>query len=265
MGDAGDSIKARNSSWSFGGDVSEHFDAHVEKSVPLYHEGHDLVAKLSDFFLNDGSTCYELGCSTGALSAQILARNAHRRIQCIGVDIEPSMVDKARERCAGDPNFTGIVGDMAEIDFEPADLIVAYYTIQFTRPRNRQLIFDRLYETLNWGGALVLFEKVRAPDARFQDMMTASSKIYNAADTHTPRNPKSNVDESRYATGASIVKWRISSTHMTNLVFPAPNNAWVQIIPVATKGIPKPWMRIPRAPASITARSSLMRSRTASG
>ncbi len=173
MGDAGDSIQAKNSAWSFGGDVSEHFDAHVEKSVPLYHEGHDLVAKLSDFFLNDGSTCYELGCSTGALSEQILARNAHKDIKCIGVDLEESMVEKARERCASQPNFTGVVGDIAEIEFEPADLIVAYYTMQFTRPRNRQLIFDRLYEALNWGGALVLFEKVRAPDARFQDMMTA--------------------------------------------------------------------------------------------
>ena len=173
MGDAGDSIQAKNSAWSFGGDVSEHFDAHVEKSVPLYHEGHDLVAKLSDFFLNDGSTCYELGCSTGALSEQILARNAHKDIKCIGVDLEESMVEKARERCASQPNFTGVVGDIAEIEYEPADLIVAYYTMQFTRPRNRQLIFDRLYEALNWGGALVLFEKVRAPDARFQDMMTA--------------------------------------------------------------------------------------------
>ena len=173
MGDAGDSIRAKNSAWSFGGDVSEHFDAHVEKSVPLYHEGHDLVAKLSDFFLNDGSTCYELGCSTGALSEQILARNAHKDIKCIGVDLEESMIEKARERCASQSKFTGVVGDIAEIEFEPADLIVAYYTMQFTRPRNRQLIFDRLYEALNWGGALVLFEKVRAPDARFQDMMTA--------------------------------------------------------------------------------------------
>jgi len=25
---------------------------------------------------------------------------------------------------------------------------------------------------LNWGGGLILFEKVHAPDARFQDMMT---------------------------------------------------------------------------------------------
>ena len=27
------------------------------------------------------------------------------------------------------------------------------------------------YEALEWGGAFVLYEKVRAPDARFQDLM----------------------------------------------------------------------------------------------
>ena len=32
---------------------------------------------------------------------------------------------------------------------------------------------DGIYESLNWGGGFFLFEKTRAPDARFQDMMTS--------------------------------------------------------------------------------------------
>jgi tRNA (cmo5U34)-methyltransferase len=31
-------------------------------------------------------------------------------------------------------------------------------------------VFDAIYRALNWGGAFLLFEKVRAPDARFQDI-----------------------------------------------------------------------------------------------
>ena len=34
-------------------------------------------------------------------------------------------------------------------------------------------MFDRIFNALNWGGGFLLFEKVRAPDARFQDMMSA--------------------------------------------------------------------------------------------
>jgi tRNA (cmo5U34)-methyltransferase len=62
--------------------------------------------------------------------------------------------------------------DVCDFEFEPADLIAAYYTIQFIRPDRRQKLFDRVYQSLKWGGAFIMFEKVRAPDARFQDMMS---------------------------------------------------------------------------------------------
>ena len=49
---------------------------------------------------------------------------------------------------------------------------VSYYCIQFVPPKDRQTLFDTIYKSLDWGGAFVVFDKVRAPDARFQDMMT---------------------------------------------------------------------------------------------
>jgi tRNA (cmo5U34)-methyltransferase len=56
-----------------------------------------------------------------------------------------------------------------DIQLEPADLIVSNYTIQFLPPRVRQELIDKIYRALNWGGAFFMFEKVRAPDGRFQD------------------------------------------------------------------------------------------------
>ena len=50
---------------------------------------------------------------------------------------------------------------------------MAYYTIQFIRPKERQRLIDKIYSSLNWGGAFIYFEKVRANDARFQDITTA--------------------------------------------------------------------------------------------
>lgn len=172
MGITGDNIQAKNAGWTFGGDVCDKFDDHVLKSVPLYNEGHDLVLKVSDFFINDDSVCYEIGCSTGKLIHELAQRHEHKKARFIGIDIEEAMVNKAKERCKGDKSVAFKRSDILEVEFEKSDLIVAYYTIQFVKPKNRQLILDRIYQALNWGGALVLFEKVRAPDARFQDMMT---------------------------------------------------------------------------------------------
>lgn len=168
----GDNIAPANANWTFGGQVADTFDDHVSKSVPLYDEGHRLCAQISDYFLNDGSVCLEVGCSTATLTRKIADRNAEKDVSYLGVDPIPQMIAKAQEKCANIPTAEFIIGGIQDVDLPKCDLITCYYTIQFIKPRDRQLIFDKLFETLNWGGGLLLFEKVRAPDARFQDMMT---------------------------------------------------------------------------------------------
>ncbi len=172
MAKVGDAIQAANANWSFGGQTREQFEQHINKSVPLYAQGHELVAAISDFFLVDESRCYDLGCSTGALLASLAHRHASRQIQFVGIDREADMVRQAQDRCHAFTNIEIHHQNLIDIELESADLIVAYYTMQFVNPKHRQAIFNRLYEALNWGGGLILFEKVRGPDARFQDMMT---------------------------------------------------------------------------------------------
>lgn len=173
MSKVGDAIIAPNADWSFGGEVAQTFDDHVEKSVPFYHEAHTLIAEVSDFFLARGSLGYEIGCSTGTLLRELGLRNQSKDVKLIGIDREAGMIRKAIERCRDLPNVQAVQADIVDYDLKPCDMIVAYYTIQFIKPKVRQLLFDQIYEALNWGGAFVLFEKVRGPDARFQDIMTA--------------------------------------------------------------------------------------------
>lgn len=174
----GDGILAPNANWTFSNDVARGFDQHVAKSVPLYHEGHQLVCELSDFFVKSDSVVYEIGCSTGTLTLRLAAHNAAKKARFVGVDVEPEMIAVAEGKRseAGAANVAFLVDDALQMEFEPADMIVAYYTVQFIRPSQRQRLIDRLYQTLQWGGALLLFEKVRGPDARFQDI---ASRVYD--------------------------------------------------------------------------------------
>lgn len=172
MVNVGDDIQAQNASWSFGGNVPKSFDSHVRKSVPLYMEGHDLIIKLSDYFLQEESLVYELGTSTGELLKKIADHNPNPSIRFVGVDREPGMIDMARDKCANDKRISFEVEELIQFPLEKCDLVISYYTMQFVRPKFRQELFNRIFESLNWGGAFVLFEKVRSPDARFQDIMT---------------------------------------------------------------------------------------------
>lgn len=173
----GHGIRADNASWSFGGKVPANFVNHIRQSVPLYEEGHGLVVSFSDYFVSPTSTVYEIGVSTGELLRKLaMHHQAKTAVRWIGLDVEEAMVEKARAHCAGAGPIEILLEDARLFSFEKADLIVSYYTMQFVPPRDRQLLFDKIYEALNWGGAFIMFEKVRAPDARFQDMVTT---LYN--------------------------------------------------------------------------------------
>ena len=173
----GHNIEVENAAWTFGGDVPDTFVSHIRQSVPLYEEGHELVCQLSDFFVSASSTVYELGTSTGELLKKVALRNKHRDgARYIGSDVEAAMVPRARAHCADVPAISIIEEDARVQVLEPSDLILSYYTMQFIPPRDRQALFDKIYASLNWGGAFIMFEKVRAPDARFQDIMVT---LYN--------------------------------------------------------------------------------------
>ncbi len=196
----GDDLEAKNADWSFGRVSGERFQKHLRRSVPFYAEGHDLVCRLSDFFVRQDSTCYELGTSNGVLLEQLVRRHSVKPgTRWIGVDREKAMIASARERLdtcidalvpqheqGGVPDVRLVAEDASQLEFESTDFVVAYYTLQFMAPKSRQETVARIYEALNPGGAFLLFEKVRAPDARFQDIANALYTEYKLDQGFSP-------------------------------------------------------------------------------
>lgn len=170
--EAGDGIISNVGRWSFGGDVPQRFDAHVSKSVPGYIEGHNLICDILPFFSMHGGLICDIGCSTGVLT-QKMSEKVVGLSDVIGIDVEESMIELARKRTEGLNNVSYFVGSFLEAEIDTCDVCVAYYTLQFISPKFRQLAVDKIYESLRWGGAFILFEKIRGADARFQDIYTA--------------------------------------------------------------------------------------------
>jgi len=185
MGQSGDKIEAQNANWKFSGAMVDHFEEHVAKSVPLYKEGHELIVKLSDYFVKDDSICYELGSSAGTLTNKLAQAHTFRNAKFIGIEIEEDMVNKANELYSS-KNLSFVCDDMTTATLEKADLIVSYYTIQFIHPKLRQQLIDKIYDALNWGGAFIFYEKVRANDARFQDIISNLYMEYKLDQGYSP-------------------------------------------------------------------------------
>lgn len=172
----GTKIKSSNTNWTFDGKVYKNFDTHINKSVPLYLWAHEIGLDISDFFIKKNSNCYDLGCSTGTFLKKLALRNKKKKAKFYGVDEVKNMVKYAKKNCKNFKNIHFLNKDVSKINFQNCDFITSYYTIQFIKPSERQRLFNKIFKSLNWGGAFLFFEKVRAPDARFQDIM---SLIYN--------------------------------------------------------------------------------------
>ncbi len=168
-------IKYGNASWSFDGKTVKKFDQHIKQSIPLYDLAHDLTLKFSDFFLSEKSNVYDLGCSTGTFLNLISKRHNKKKHKFIGVDEIKKMCFEAKRKNIKNKNVKIINSKIENIRLQKSAIITSFFTMQFVHPSKRQMIFNKIFKSLNWGGCFIVFEKVRYPDARFQDMI---SQIY---------------------------------------------------------------------------------------
>ncbi|MGX9295160.1 class I SAM-dependent methyltransferase [Tsukamurella paurometabola] len=153
--------------WSFASPTPETFDDHAARSIPDYHHGHHLVLALSDWFAT-GAGIVDAGCSTGTLTGQLAAR--HPRTPVHGLDIEPDMIAEARRRTTA---ATFAVGDATtDLPPGPLDLVIAYHVVQFLTADERRTLYRAIAAKLRRGGALIVYEKVRAATAFAQDIET---------------------------------------------------------------------------------------------
>ena len=153
--------------WDFDKVVKE-FDNHISKSVPGYIECQNLVSDISVFFIKKNSTIYDIGCSTVTFTKLVYEKNIEKMVKSIAYDISDEMIKYAKYKKS---KIKFIKKNITTVNFKKSDFISSMYTIQFLHPKDRQVLINKIYKSLNWGGAFVLFEKIRGKDARFQDLL----------------------------------------------------------------------------------------------
>ena len=164
-------IRKKRGAWNFGGSVPKNFVKHIDKSVPFYTTGHEIIKGYSDYFLKNHSVCYDIGTSTSELLIK-LSKYSNKKVKFIGLDIEKKMTDYSKKiiKLKKIKNIKIQQKDITVSNLKNSDMIISYYTLQFINPKHRQKVLNKIYKSLNWGGAFFLFEKIRGADARFQDM-----------------------------------------------------------------------------------------------
>jgi tRNA (cmo5U34)-methyltransferase len=150
------------------------FDAHIDASIRGYADLIGDCTELSQYFVENGTTVCDIGCSTGRLLAEIRARNQARApgARYVGFDIEPAFAPHWQTR-AGD-NIRFLVQDALDYDgFVDLSYVTSIFTLQFLPERHRRDLCKKIFDALVPGGGFVVAEKTFARSPKVQDMLTS--------------------------------------------------------------------------------------------
>jgi len=125
--------------------------AYERLNAPMNERGNDAVARLE---LRGDETVLDAGCGTGEVTATLLERLPHGRV--IALDGSRQMLDKARERFAGDARVSFVHADLGEpLPLgEPVDATVSTSTFHWVR--DHDALFRHLAAVSKPGAQLVV-------------------------------------------------------------------------------------------------------------
>ena len=163
----GNQSELLNKKFSFS--TIEQFDKHVSKSVDGYIELHDAVCKIAEYFIDDNTNVFDIGCSTGTLIKKIDTTVQRNGVKLIGIEPEWNFAKELipTERI----NWLHADATIGKV-FNNASLITSIFTIQFIQTRKRRDLIKDIYNGLNDGGAFIFAEKIRSDNSFAQDVFT---------------------------------------------------------------------------------------------
>jgi tRNA (cmo5U34)-methyltransferase len=111
----------------------------------------------------------DLGAGTGSFAVEVV--NAHPQAEVELTDISQPMLQKAREKFAGDSRFTFRELDMVTGDFGQGwDRIISSFAIHHLPHAEKRTVFRKAFEALCHGGLFVNVDQVQACSQAVQDI-----------------------------------------------------------------------------------------------
>lgn len=161
--------------------AKEGFDNHISNSIRGYEFLIEDTINLSQYFINDGSIVYDIGCSTGKMLSNMKSINNKYAPDAnyVGIEISTAFESEMRvteERVYKDENFTGnfrlVIADARDYNMADANLITSIFTLQFMPLEDRMELVNNIYQSLKPGGGFIFAEKFVSSIPKIHQMLT---------------------------------------------------------------------------------------------
>jgi len=157
--------------FEFDEEVASVFDDMLERSVPFYKDVLSLVSTLVEKNTKENDTVCDLGCSTASTLLEIFSK-ASKKLELIGIDSSCAMIKRAKRKVtAFGADIKLLEGDFIEDAIPLSKIIIANYTLQFVRPRKREELVKKIYDSLEDEGIFIFNEKIIYEDKKLNKQM----------------------------------------------------------------------------------------------
>jgi len=175
--------------FSFDENVVKVFDDMIHRSVPGYDAILSMIGVLAERYAAAGTRCYDLGCSLGGVTFNILRYIKDRPCDIIAVDSSAAMVKTLEERLeayGASSRVSVRMEDIRDTRIENASIVVLNFVLQFLEPVQRTPLLRKIYQGMLPGSVMILSEKIdfeQQEEAGFQiDMYHEFKKLQGYSD-----------------------------------------------------------------------------------
>ena len=147
--------------FAFNEEVTEVFEDMIDRSVPGYKTSLSLISLFASQYYQEGTNCYDLGCSLGASSLSVLKSVPSARV--IGIDNSKAMIEECLSRfemLIKNQSLSFLCEDIMNSELRNASIITVNYLVQFLDLAQRDNLFKKIHKALLPGGILLMSEKV---------------------------------------------------------------------------------------------------------
>lgn len=164
---------ARMVDFRFDERVADVFPDMIQRSVPGYGTLITNIGIIAGHYAQNGSDCFDLGCSLGAVTLSMRQRIKADNCRIIAIDNSAAMIERAQRIITEDNNRVPVVlkqEDIAESSITNASVVVMNFTLQFIDPALRDDLIKKIYAGLKPGGVLIISEKLAFADQNSQQI-----------------------------------------------------------------------------------------------
>lgn len=196
--------------FEFGEETAAVFDDMLDRSVPYYQEMQRMAGELAANFAMEGSSIWDLGCSTCNTFLEIAKSLDKKSVRFVGLDNSEAMLKRAQQKLSAYGFHHEFELRTADIDngivISDASVVMLLLTLQFVRPMNRERLLTSIFAGLRDGGCIILIEKVLCEDATFNRLFIKYYYAYKKRNGYTDLE----IAQKREALENVLVPYRLS-------------------------------------------------------